>query len=147
MNIIPDLTLALIQVVPFLVLVAGLHVILFKPMLAYLHDRAAATVGAKHDAENLSKRAAARLAEYESLLAKVRAELTEYRGGLRSDAHKAHAHRVAEARSEADVHLQAALHGVQREAAHARQAIEGMSKELAGEIVKTVLGRSPAAEA
>lgn len=147
MNIIPDFTLALIQVVPFLVLVAGLQVILFKPMLAYLHDRAVATVGAKHDAELLSQRAAARLGEYEAQLAKVRAELTEYRAGLRGDAHRAHAHSVAEARREADVHLQGALHGVQREAARARQGIAGMSKELAGDIVKTVLGRSAVAEA
>ncbi len=147
MNIIPDLTLALIQVVPFLVLVAGLQVILFKPMLDYLRDRADATVGAKHDAETLSKQASARLGDYETALAKVRAEITEYRAGLRGDAHKAHAHHVAEARREADVRLQGALHGVQREAAAARLAVAGMSKELAADIVSSVLGRNPAAEA
>lgn len=147
MNIIPDLTLALLQVVPFLVLVAGLQVIIFKPMLDYLRDRAGATVGAKHDAEALSKRAAEHLANYEAQLARVRAELTEYRGGLRSDAHKAHAHNVAEARREADIHLQGALHGVQRDAALARQAVAEMSTELAADIVKTVLGRNPKAEA
>lgn len=141
MNIIPDLTLALIQVVPFLVLVAGLHVILFKPMLDYLHDRAAATVGAKHDAQELVKRAEARAADYEARLKQVRAEIATYRAGLRADAQKAHAHEVAEARRESDVRLHQAIGAVQREAEGARRAVAGMSKELAGDIVSTVLGR------
>lgn len=142
MNIIPDLTLALIQVVPFLVLVAGLNVIIFKPMLAYLQARSVATVGAKHDAEALVKRAEARMAEYEAEMARVRSELAEYRAGLRSDAHKAHAHHVAEARREAEVHLHGALGAIQREAAAAQQHVAAMSRELSGEIVTRVLGRA-----
>jgi len=140
-NIIPDLTLALIQVVPFLVLVAGLNVIIFKPMLNYLHDRAAATVGAKHDAEALVKRSEGRLAEYEAQLAKVRSELTEYRAMLRKDAQKAHAHQVAEARSASEVQLHGALAAIQREAAVARKAVASMSKDLSSDIASSVLGR------
>ncbi len=142
MNIIPDLTLALVQVAPFLVLVAGLQVIIFKPMLKYLHDRAAATVGAKHDAEALVKRSEGRMAEYEARLAKVRSELTEYRAALRNDAHKEHAQHVAEARRESEVHLHGALAAIQREAAVARKAVASMSKDLAGDIASSVLGRA-----
>jgi F-type H+-transporting ATPase subunit b len=141
-NIIPDLILALTQVVPFLVLVAGLQVIIFKPMLNYLHDRAAATVGAKHDAAELVKRSEGRLAEYEAQLAKVRSELTEYRAALRTDAQKAQAHHVAEARRESEVHLHGALAAIQREAAVARKAVASMSKDLAGDIASSVLGRA-----
>ncbi len=142
MNIIPDPILAIIQVVPFLVLVAGLHVIIFKPMLDYLHDRGAATVGAKHDAQALMKQAEAKATDYEGQLAKVRAELTEYRAGLRAAAHKVHAGQVAEARRESDENLQGALAGVHAEAAIARQAVSGMAKELSGDIVQSVLGRA-----
>lgn len=141
MNIIPDLTLALIQVVPFLVLVAGLHLILFKPMLDYLHDRAAATVGARHDAQELVKRAEAHAADYEARLKQVRAEIAGYRAGLRADAHKAHAHQIAEARRESDVRLHGALGAVQREAEIAQKAVASMSRELAGDIASSVLGR------
>ena len=142
MNIIPDLTLALVQVAPFLVLVAGLQVIIFKPMLNYLHDRAAATVGAKHDAEALVKRSEGRMAEYEAQLAKVRSELTEYRAALRNDAQKEHAHHVAEARRESEVHLDGAMAAIQRDAAVARKAVASMSKDLAGDIASSVLGRA-----
>ncbi len=141
MNIIPDLHLALLQVVPFLVLVAGLQAILFKPMLDYLHDRAAATVGAKHDAQELVKRAEAQSAEYEARLKKVLAEIAAYRSGLRVDAHKAHAHQVAEARRESDVLLHSAVGAVQRDADAARKAVGAMAHELAGQIATTVLGR------
>lgn len=141
MNIIPDFTLALIQVVPFLVLVAGLNVIIFKPMLAYLHDRNVATVGAKHDAEALAKRAEARMGEYEAALAHVRSELTEYRTGLRQSAHKVHAAQVAAAKKASDGRLQLALADVAQSARAARASVGPMSKEIAVDIATRVLGR------
>ena len=68
MNIIPDLVLTALLMAPFLVLVAGMHFILYKPMLAYLDARANATVGARKEAEELQARAASRLNEWEVAL-------------------------------------------------------------------------------
>ena len=39
MNIIPNPTLLLLQLLPFAVTFAGLYLILFKPMFAYLEER------------------------------------------------------------------------------------------------------------
>jgi F0F1-type ATP synthase membrane subunit b/b' len=61
MNIIPDPILVVLQALPFLVLLAGLHVILYKPMLAYLAERREATAGAKKAAQELQERAALKL--------------------------------------------------------------------------------------
>ena len=53
MNIIPNPTLLLLQLLPFIVTIAGLYFILFKPMFTYLEERDGASTGATDTAKDL----------------------------------------------------------------------------------------------
>jgi F0F1-type ATP synthase membrane subunit b/b' len=149
MNLTPDPVLVVLQLFPLLVLMGGLHVILFKPMLAYLHERDRATAGARREAEDLAARAAARLLEYEAALEKARNEVAEFRAGRRAEAQKVHQDVVAAARKEADVRIAAAVTQIQVEAAQARSQLGATAHALAGEVASQVLGRpvTPSMEA
>ncbi|MFN7143513.1 MAG: ATP synthase F0 subunit B [Myxococcota bacterium] len=141
MNIIPDLVLTVCLMFPFLVLVAGMHLILYKPMLAYLDARAAATVGARKEAEELQARAASRLNEWEVALAKAQAEVADFRAQRRQVAQGQYQRIVAEARAAADTRLADALASLRTEATAARAELDGTARALAGDVAVRVLGR------
>ncbi len=142
MNIIPDLVLTAALMVPFLVLVAGMHFILYKPMLAYLDARAHATVGARKEAEALQAKAGARLGEWEAALARAQAEVTEYRAQRRAAAQATYQKIVAEARVVADARLADALTALRAEAAVARTELDGAARVLSRDVADRVLGRA-----
>lgn len=141
MSIIPDLRLVLLQIVPFLVLIAGLHNILFKPMLKYLHDRDHATAGAKKEAHQLAAQAEARLAEYEKALEAARAEVAEYRAERRAEAQKAAAAKVAAVKQQVDGRVAAALATISAETEAARSQLGSHAAQLAQDAASQVLGR------
>lgn len=141
MNIIPDLVLTATLMVPFLVLVAGMHFILYKPMLAYLDARAAATVGARKEAEALQASASSRLAEWEAALAKARLEVADYRAQRRAAAQAQHARIVADARAAAESKIGQSIEVIRAEAATARQELEATSRALSRDVASQVLGR------
>ena len=141
MNIIPDLVLVGTLMVPFLVLVAGLQFILYKPMLAYLDARAEATVGARKEAEALQGKATARLAEWEAALVKARQEVAEFRALRRSEAQGKHARVVADARAAAEARIGQAIAVIRAEADAARTELDATSRALSREVATQVLGR------
>lgn len=141
MSIIPDPILAALQFVPFLVLIFGLNVILWKPMLAYLEEREHATSGARKRAEELSTRASGRMSEYEAALGRAQAEVTEYRSKRRADAQRLHAAEVAAARAEAEGRVGEAVGRVRREADAARIGLRADAEGLARDIAAQVMGR------
>jgi len=141
MNLTPDPLLIFLQLLPFLTLMGLLHVILWKPMLAYLNERERATVGAKKAAEDLATRADARMADYEAALEKARNEVAEYRSARRAEAQKAHGEVVGAARKEADARLSGAVKQIQAEAVVARGELENIARGMAGEVASQALGR------
>lgn len=141
MNIIPDLTLTLWLLPPFLVLVAGMHFILYKPMLAYFEARAQATVGARKEAEALQAQAGNRVAEWEAALARAQGEVTDYRSQRRQAAQAAYQVVVSAARAEADKHIASALDGLRTDANTARAELAATSQALSRDVAVRVLGR------
>ena len=79
MQIIPNPTIMALQIVPFVVTLAALYFIIFKPMLAYLEGREQVVAKDRADAERLASELAAKMADYESRLAAARSEATELR--------------------------------------------------------------------
>ena len=141
MNIIPDLSLVLAQFVPFLVVIFGLKIILFDPMLAYLHERNAATKGVRHDAESLAAKAEEKVARYEAALEKARQQITELRAAKRAEANAEYQRIVAEARKQAEARVSGALVQLQADAEVARRGLAASADSLAFDIAQQVLGR------
>jgi F-type H+-transporting ATPase subunit b len=141
MNLIPDPLLAVLQALPFLTLMAGLHFILFKPMLAYLKERDAATAGARQKAEELQERAALKLQQWEAAFSRAEAEVADFRAQKRAEAQAVYAKKVAAARAEADARIAAALAEVAAEANLAKASVPQMARDLSVEMASRTLGR------
>ena len=122
MNINPDWILVGLQVLPFFTVIIGLNVILFKPMMAYLAARRAATVGERKVAEALQEKATLKLQQWEAALSRANGEVAEYRSQKRAEAQAVHAKRIAQARAEAEVRRQA------KEVARREEALRGASR-------------------
>jgi F0F1-type ATP synthase membrane subunit b/b' len=142
MDITPDTMLVILQALPFFTAVAGLHFILFKPMLSYLQARREATVGERQAAEALREKAGRKMQQWDVALTRAHAEVADFRAQKRAEAQAAHARQVAAARAEAERHIDDQLEVLQGEAALAREQIGRMARSLAGEMAARALGRS-----
>ncbi|MFZ5482323.1 MAG: ATP synthase F0 subunit B [Myxococcota bacterium] len=147
MNIVPDLAMVAWQMAPFLTLMVGLHFLLLKPMLGYLHEREHVTEGAKHEAHELAAKAEARLGEWEQAMAKARAEVVELRSARRADANAEYQRIVGAARAEADKRVAEATGALRGEADTARAELKGNARALAQDVATQVLGRPVRVEA
>jgi F-type H+-transporting ATPase subunit b len=130
-----------VQLAPFLVLMAGLHFILFKPMLAFLEQRQAATVGARAEAEKLQSRAGEQVGKYESAVNAARGEVADLRAARRAAANVEYQRIVAAARTESEEKVSGAVVRIRAEASAARAQLEGASRALADDVAAQVLGR------
>ena len=146
MEIIPDPIFAALQTLPFLVTVVALHFILFKPLLAYLEERQAASQNARKEASELKESTASRLEEMAARMAEARASAAAIRADRRADALAREAELVAAARKQAESQVAEALIGINAEREAAAQSIRAAGKLLSAEVAGTVLGRQLAQE-
>lgn len=123
----------------FIMLVVAYHFLVQKPLTATLKERRARTEGAVEDAHSAIAKAEARAAEYAARLRQARAEI-----------YRAREQRIKQWAAERDAALDAARKAsgmkvsqakaeLEKEAGHARQAIQGSVAELAGHVVRAVL--------
>lgn len=138
----------LIKAIPTFLLVLLLHfylkAVFFRPLGRVLEERRRATEGVRQRAEELLARAAARAAEYEEALRNARAEIYREHEALRQRWHQEHARAVADARAGARAMIERARGEIESQLEDARRLLEVRSKQLAAEIVETVLGRRAA---
>lgn len=141
MNINPDWILVGLQVLPFFTVILGLNVILFKPMMAYLQARRAATVGERKVAEALQEKATLKLQQWEAALSRANGEVAEYRSQKRAEAQAVHAKRIAQARAAAEVYIANEVAVLQGETELAREQVGAMARSIAAEMAASALGR------
>ena len=141
MDINPDWMLVGLQTLPFFTAIFGLNVILFKPMLAYLHARRAATVGERSSAQALQEKATLKLQQWDAALSRANGEVADYRAQKRAEAQAVHARRVSEARAEAERYIAAEVAVLHGETALAREQVGVMARNLAADMAQSALGR------
>lgn len=147
MSIIPDLNLVLVQLLPFFVMMVGLHVILFKPMLAYLAERETVTDGNRKSAHATAERADALLKEWEAAMERARNEITDYRTARRAEANTAYQKAVAAARIEVEARVQQAVAGIRADAETSRSDLARVAHSLSVDMSTQILGHAPGGEA
>ena len=145
MSLVPDLTLTVLQMLPFLATMVVLNALVFKPMVAYLEDRDKATVGAKAEAVDLTQQAEVKLATYEGQLALAKAEIQATRAKLRATAKDEREASLAAARVHCEARLSAAVAEIQAEGDVARRELAQNTASLADAITSAVLGRDATA--
>lgn len=131
----------LLQAIPFLVTLIGLHFIIFKPVLALLAEREKNIHGFRKEAELLKEEVAGKMAELEERLGSARAEAAAERGRLRAEAVVAEQEIVGAARGRADKLIAEARAEVAAEYATASAQLEAHAAELSRVIATRVLGR------
>lgn len=140
-TIAPDMTLLLVQVLPFLAMMAILTAVLFKPMVRYLEEREQATVGAHETASALDADADGKLSDYDAKLAAAKAEILEYRAKVRAETNAERDAAIGSARSECEAQLAEAVQAIRAEREIASQELKRLSGALAEDITGAVLGR------
>lgn len=133
--------LLLLQTIPFLIALVGLHFIIFKPMLAMLAERERNIGGFRKEAELLQEEVATKLEELEGRLAEARVQAAAERGRLRVQATAAEQEIIGAARTKAEAILAEARERIAGERAAAAEQLEAQAVELSRTIAGGVLGR------
>ena len=135
------LDMVVLQLIPFLITVFGLHVIILKPMLAHLADRERNIDGFKREADLLEEEVSGKLSELEARLSEARTEAQAERARLRAEAKEAEQRILAEARDKTDELVAGARAELAADKAQASKTLEATARSLSGNIAQAILGR------
>ncbi len=136
-----DWTLFL-QFVNFMILMAVLNALLFKPLRAALQARKATIEGSRAKVQDIDEQVQAQIARYESQLQEARLQGAQERAALSKTAHEEEARILEEANQKSGMKLQSIKEQIQGESAAARQVLRSETEALAKEIAGKVLGRA-----
>ncbi|MEQ1566266.1 MAG: ATP synthase F0 subunit B [Myxococcota bacterium] len=141
MEIVPDPIHSALLTLPFLVAITAMYFILWKPLLAYLEERAEVSQRARHEAHELEGAAAEQLSKIEGRLASARAHVGLVRQEARNRALAKEAEIVAGARGRAEKRVEQALSELGADKRSASEALRSTANELSTQIAAQVLGR------
>jgi F-type H+-transporting ATPase subunit b len=142
MNIYPNLTLVLLQLVPFMLTLLALNAIIFKPMLKYLDERENASSGAEEKAKEIHAEIETRVAELQEKIQAAQQQASLKRSAARENLVKKYNDVVHQSRKEADEEIKDAAIEIAAQQAAARQEIKVQAKEIATQIASQTLGRN-----
>jgi len=135
-----DITL-IIQFVNFVILMAILNMVLYRPLRRMLQQRQEAIEGNRQAATDMEASIEEKMTRYQEQLQEARLKGNQERAALRQAALEEEAKTLGTAHEEASAKLQAIKDQVASEASAAREALKNETEALAGEIASTVLGR------
>lgn len=144
MEIVPDPAHVALLVLPFACAALALHLILWKPLLAWMEERDATSENARKDALELDAAAAEQLVRIEARLHEARGHVSTLRQAARARAQAQEAEIVAAARATADVRIDQALERIRGEQSAASASLRDTATALAQDIAARVLGRQVA---
>jgi len=136
-----DWTLFL-QFANFMILMAVLNVLLYKPLRAALKARKDTIDGCRAKVQDIDEQVQAQIARYEAQLQEARLQGGQARAALRKAAQEEESRILGEANQTAAVKLQSIKEQIQAEAAAARQTLRNETEALAKDIAGKVLGRA-----
>lgn len=136
-----DWTLVL-QFINFMILMAVLNALLFKPLRAALQARKETIEGSKAKVLDIDEQVQAQIARYETQLQEARLQGSQERSALRKTGQAEEVRILGDANRNAADKLQKITAQIQQEADSARQALRSETEALAKEIAGKVLGRA-----
>jgi F-type H+-transporting ATPase subunit b len=135
----PDLTLAPILFVLFLVLILLVNRVLLRPLLAVIDEREERIAGSRSRAEQVTREAEEVLAGYESAVRAAQGVAERQRLGALEEARREQAAAAAAARRDAEEHMGLAraevAAAVEDARGQLRREAEGLARELAGRVL------------
>jgi len=131
-----------LQAIPFLAVVVGLHLIIFKPMLAILAEREKNIHGYRKEAELMQEEVDAKMSELEVKLAEARSEATAERNRMHQESLALEQETIQAARTKAEGFLEEARNTLTEERIAATVQLRETAAGLSEDIAARVLGRS-----
>lgn len=142
LEIFPDpLTLGSL-IILFVLLVAPLQFLLFRPLLRVLEQRAAGIEGARQRAARLAREAQQLAERYRQALREIRDQADQERKASVDQARRETGAAVAQARDAAQAEMDRARSEVDRAVEEARMALRDEAQELGKLVAERLLGRS-----
>ncbi|MGK2906726.1 MAG: ATP synthase F0 subunit B [Desulfuromonadales bacterium] len=132
----------LLQFVNFVILMAVLNALLFKPLRAALQARREAIEGSRAKVKDIDEQVHAQMARYEAQLQEARLRGGQERASLRKTAQEEEARILGSANQASAEKLQTIKVQIQADASVARQALRNETEALAKNIAGKVLGRA-----
>ena len=132
----------LLQFANFMILMAVLNALLFKPLRAALHARKETIEASKAKVQDIDEQVQAQVARYEAQLQDARQQGGQERSALRKTAQEEESRILGGANQNAAEKLQVIKAQIQEEADSARQALRNETEALAKDIAGKVLGRA-----
>lgn len=144
MNIMPNPLLIALQLLPFLVTIASLYFIIFKPMMEYLEERESRSFGATDSAKSLEAETAEMKAKIDTRLQEAHKQASEKRAHARQELMTKYNAYVHEQRQIAEQKIHDAAREMEVEKAAAKQAIRAQAEGFATDIASKLIGRDVA---
>ncbi|WP_303722369.1 ATP synthase F0 subunit B [Malonomonas rubra] len=132
----------LLQAANFIILMAILNVLLYRPLRKVLSDRRATIDGAHERARGLEGQIEEKMARYEEKLQAAKLKGSQEKASLRQAAATEEAGIIGNARDEATQKLQAVKGEVADAAASASQKLKSDAQGLAAAIATKIMGRA-----
>ena len=142
MNIIPNLTLVALQFLPFIVTIAALYFIVFKPMMDYLEEREHASSGATDTAKELEKEIQTKKSEILREINIALKEASDKRSVVRQELVEEYNQFVSQKRHVAETIIKEAASEIAVEKSAARQEVRVQAENFANEIAGKIIGRN-----
>jgi F-type H+-transporting ATPase subunit b len=141
LEIFPDPLQLFVLVVLFAGLVVPVNLLVLRPILRVLDERAERIEGARQRAAQVGRQADESLARYRAEIDRARAEGERERRRLLEEARGQQAQLSAAARAEAEAEIERARAEVQTALGGAREALHRDAERLARDAVARILGR------
>ncbi len=131
-----------LQFANFMILMAVLNVLLFKPLRAALQARKETIEASRAKVQDIDDQVRAQISRYEAQLQEARQQGAQERATLRKTAQEEEARILGGANKTSAEKLQTIKEQIQKEASVVRQALRSETEALAKDIAVKVLGRA-----
>ena len=142
MNVFPNPTLVLLQMLPFLGVLLVLKYVILDPLLMYLEARDRHTTGATDDVSALSVEANELDAQCEARMKANREAAHSARAVIMAEAHKTEQGILTAAQGDLDAEVTVFRQSLQAELETVRTELKGDATKLASNISHAILGQS-----
>lgn len=132
----------ILQAINFVILIAVLNFVMFRPMRNILSQRKETITGSHDRASELEAQIDEKMARYEEKLQEAKLQGNQEKNQLRQAAAGEEAKILGEARDEATVRLQKVKDQVAGEADAAGKSLKAEAETLASDIATKILGRA-----
>jgi F-type H+-transporting ATPase subunit b len=129
-----------IMAIQFLILVAILNELFFKPLMKVIDEREQAVRSGISEAKDRLSKAKSMAENYEKQLAQTRRDIQELIASVQAEANRIRNQQIADALSEAQVHVQNAKAEIEQQKQEASTALDQQVTSLSRQILVKILG-------